>query len=46
MSNNLNIKFLWLTMSLLILKTHLPYRNNAKEKEKEKMNNKFNVINL
>lgn len=25
MSNNLNIKMLWLTMSLLILKTHLRF---------------------
>jgi hypothetical protein len=36
MSNNLNIKMLWLTMSLLILKTHLPYRSMKKEKRERK----------
>jgi len=38
MSNNLNIKMLWLTMSLLILKTHLWCAADEEEKE---MNNKF-----
>lgn len=36
MSNNLNIKMLWLTMSLLILKTHLRKAPRRSRKEKKK----------
>lgn len=32
MSNNLNIKMLWLTMSLLILKTHLWFARKKSER--------------
>lgn len=42
MSNNLNIKMLWLTMSRLILKTHLPF-TEWKERRKN-MNNKFTSL--
>lgn len=36
MSNNLNIKMRWLTMSLLILKTHLLVQGKNKEEQTQK----------
>lgn len=46
MSNNLNIKMLWLTMSLLIPKTHLqrPREEKTSKNEEKKMNNKFTPL--
>jgi hypothetical protein len=35
MSNNLNIKMRWLTMSLLILKTHLLVQGKGREQEEK-----------